>query len=151
MLLFVALDLGRAAFIWVMLGRDAETAARLDSLPDNRASDCSAVKAVVTAGNGLTVTVDNNSIIDNTASGWTAPATLPANTGALYIYPAQAIAAPPASNCVNSNPSANSPERLPSSAVTAQVNYDFQPWTPIASLLFSSITLSASATEETQY
>ena len=151
LLLFVTIDLCRAAYIWVMIGRDAEAAARFGSLPDNQASDCSAIRAVVTAGNGVTVSVDSNSIMGDSATGWTPPATLPSNSGALYIYPAQAIAAPPASNCVNTNPSANSPERLPDSTVTAQVNYAFQPWTPIASQLFSSITLSAGATEETQY
>jgi Flp pilus assembly protein TadG len=145
---FVTIDLGRAAYTWVQVGHDAEVAARYDSLPDNQASDCSAINAVVKSGNGLTIAVDSNSMVNDAPAGWSAPSSLPANSGALYIYPAQAASAPVQTNC--SNPD-GSTQRPTASTVTAQVNFNFQPWTPIASQILPTIVLSASATEATQY
>ena len=151
--LFMTIDLARAAYTWVMLGQDAEVAARQLSLPDNQTSDCSAITAVVSSGNGVTVAADPRSIINDgtpsTSSSYTAPTGM--NSGYLYIYPAQATANPPASNCANSTPSTSSAARQTSINVTALVTFNFVPWTPIASQLFPTITLAAQASEATQY
>lgn len=154
LLLFMTIDFARAAYTWVMLGQDAETAARQISLPDNQTSDCSAITAVTTAGNGVTITADPKSIVNDgsptSSSSYTTP-TSP-NSGYLYLYPAQATANPPASNCTNSSPNGTtSPSRQTNSTVTAQVTFDFVPWTPVASQLFPTITLKAQASEATQY
>ena len=145
-LLFVTIDLARAAYTWVIVGQDAQTAARQAALRDNQSSDCKPIAAVSTTGN-VTVTADNKSVYGPPAQperGWTSVASLPPNTGALYIYPAEAKASPVALNCSNT-------EARGSGLVTATVNFNFQPWTPIASQLVPSIAIQAQATEETQY
>jgi len=151
--LFMTIDLARAAYTWVMLGQDAEVAARQVSLPDNQASDCSAITALASSGNGITIAADPKSIINDgtpsASSSYTAPTGM--NSGYLYIYPAQATANPPATNCANTTPSTSSATRQASSNVTALVTFNFVPWTPIASQLFPSITLAAQATEASQY
>ena len=145
-LVFVATDLARAAYTWVVVGQDAQAAARLAALPDNQSSDCKPIAGVITAGNGITIVADNNSYYATkpNPAGWTAASSLPANTGALYLYPAEAKAQPVAANCSNTIARESGP-------VTATVNFNFQPWTPIASQLIPSISIQAQATEETQY
>jgi hypothetical protein len=138
-----------------MMGQDAESAARQAALNGNQASDCSAINAVVTSGNGVTLSADPKSILgDGDPSASTAPWTTPtvANTGYVYIFHAQATANPPGSNCTNSSPGSGSlAARSSGGSVTAVVNFDFVPWTPLASQLFSKIVLTAQATEQAQY
>jgi Flp pilus assembly protein TadG len=153
-LLFMTVDAARGAYTWVIMGQDAQNAARQAALAGNQASDCSAITSTVSSGNGLTVSADPKSIINDgspTASPapWTTPAQ--ANTGYLYIYPAQATANPPASNCSNASPGATTPVRAPQSTVTAVVHVDFVPWTPLFAQLVPKIVISAQATEQTQY
>ncbi|MFN2581882.1 MAG: TadE/TadG family type IV pilus assembly protein [Candidatus Dormibacteria bacterium] len=153
LLLFMTIDFGRAVYTWVMLGQDADYAARQIALPDNQASDCSAINATQTAGNGVTVSADPNSVIGNTdPSSNPVPYTTPAgaNSGYLYLYPAQATASPPAQNCSNTVGRGTEPAR-PSGSVTALVTFRFVPWTPIASQLFPQITMTAQANEMSQY
>jgi hypothetical protein len=147
MLLFATTDVARAGYTWVMMGADAEAAARQVSLTGNQATDCTAINATTAGGNGVSISADPKSIAGdgNPASSpapWTTPSQ--ANTGYLYIYPATATVTPPASHCAGT--SARS-----SGQVTAVVNFDFVPWTPFASQLFPKITLIAQATEQTQY
>ena len=144
LLLFVAIDLARAAYTWVIIGQDAQTAARQASLPDNQSSDCKEFNTLAGGNSGLTVAADTRSIYGDTPGNATPASSLPANTGALYLYPAEANTTPVATNCGNT-------KARQSGVVTATVNYNFQPWTPIASQLVPSINISAQATEETQY
>ena len=153
-LLFVTIDLARGAYTWVMMGQDAEVAARQVALSGNQASDCSAITAVATTGNGVSVSADPKSILGNgdpsaSPAPWTTPAQ--ANAGYLYIFHAQATANPPASNCTNSSPGSGTSAARSSGSVTAVVNFDFVPWTPLASQLLPKIVLTAQATEQTQY
>jgi Flp pilus assembly protein TadG len=153
-LLFMTVDLARATYTWVMMGQDAQSAARQAALNGNQTSDCSAITGAVTAGNGVTLTADPKSIINNgspsaSPAPWTAPTQ--ANAGYLYIYPAQATANPPASNCSNASPGAGSPARPAQKSVTAIVNFNFVPWTPLVSQLLPKIVISAQATEQSQY
>jgi Flp pilus assembly protein TadG len=154
-LLFVTVDVARGAYTWVMIGQDAESAARQAALNGNSTSDCAAINAVVTSGNGVALSADPKSILgDGDPSSSTAPWTPPttANAGYLYIFHAQATANPPASNCTNSTPGSGSlAARASGGTVTAVVNFDFVPWTPLASQLFSKIVLTAQATEQVQY
>ncbi|MBV8194289.1 MAG: pilus assembly protein [Candidatus Dormibacteraeota bacterium] len=147
LLLFMTIDLGRGVYTWVIIGQDAEIAARQAALPDNQASDCSSINAVTTAGNGITIAADPHSLADNTQ-----PASTPTqnNSGYLYLNPAQATADPPASHCTNTNPGNGSPAR-PHGTVSAQVGFVFVPWTPIVSQLLPTLSMTASATVETQY
>lgn len=144
LLLFVAIDLARAAYTWVIIGQDAQTAARLASLPDNQSSDCREFATLGSGNNGVTVAADDKSVFGDTATNHTAAPSLPANTGALYLYPAEAKTAPVATNCSNAIARVSGP-------VAATVTFNFQPWTPIASQLVPSIAISATATEDTQY
>ena len=144
LLLCITTDLARAAYTWVVVGQDAQAAARQAALVDNQSSDCKPIAVVATAGNAITVVADNNSVYGDASVDPTSVSSLPANTGTLYIHPAEAKTFPVATNCGNT-------KARVSGTVTATVSFNFQPWTPIASQLVPSITIQAQAGEETQY
>jgi Flp pilus assembly protein TadG len=150
LLLFATVDIARAAYTWVMLGQDAAYAARQASLADNQLTDCSALSGTASAGNGVSISADPKSLLQDGDPGqspqpYTTPTT--ANTGFVYIWPAQATADPPAANCS----STSTATARQSGTVTAVVTYDFTPWTPLLSSLIPSIALTARASEQTQY
>lgn len=147
--MFITLDICRGAYTWVIIGQDAEVAARQATLPDNRTSDCSSIDSVETAGNGITIKSDPDSYMGGgTASG--APSQ--SNAGYLFINAPQASASPPDAagdaNCSNTTPTTGARGH---GTVTAQITFNFVPWTPIASQFFPALRLTASSTEATQY
>ena len=152
-LFFGVVDLGRCVYQYVIMGQTAETAARMMSLPDNKATDCTIFTALLGSGNGYSIVADPNSIRGDadpstTPSAPTAGSSVAANGADLYLYPAVAAASPPSSsaNCGGSGAT-----RGTKIQVDAQVTYRFVPWTPVISQIGSSITLTVIAKEWMQY
>src|SRR6202035_3576225 len=90
-LLFVTIDLGRAAYTYVIIGQIAQSSARAMSLPDNSTSDCKLFTAAKSNSNGyqiqadpLSVSGDANPVTTTTAP--TAGSSIPANKGDLYLW-----------------------------------------------------------------
>ena len=151
-LLFVTIDLGRAAYTYVIIGQVAQSSARAMSLPDNATTDCTVFTRGKSSGNGFSINADPKSISGDadpvaTPSGTTQGSAITSNTGDLYLWPAEAIAAPPdgIANC------AGTAARAHNGRVTAQVTFRFVPWTPIASNLIGAINLIANSSVQSQY
>ena len=152
LLLSLTVDIGRAAYTYVIIGQVAQAAARTLSLPDSAHTDCPAFTNAESASNGYTIAADPLSVTGDgdpvaTPSAPTQGSSIPANQGDLYLWPAVASAAPPDSvaNCTGST------NRVHQGRVTAQVTFRFVPWTPIAGNLTGPITIVASASVQSQY
>lgn len=152
-LLFVTIDLGRAAYTYVIIGQIAQSSARLMSLPDSSNSDCSVFSHAVNNSNGFVIQGDPNSVSGDSdpvavPSAPTAGTSIAANKGDLYLWPAVASSSPPESvfHCPG-----NGTSRGHSTSVTAQVTFRFVPWTPIASQVIGPFTLIAVSTVSSQY
>jgi hypothetical protein len=152
-LLFVTIDLGRAAYTYVIIGQIAQSSARTMSLPDNANSDCNVFSAATSGSNGYTIQADPKSVSGDLEpvahpTAPTAGTSIPANRGDLYLWPAVASANPPDSS---GNCPGNGTARTHTANVTAQVTFRFVPWTPIASTVIGAITLVAVSTVASQY
>lgn len=152
-LLFVTIDLGRAAYTYVIIGQIAQSSARTMSLPDNSTTDCTVFNRAINNSNGYVIQGDPNSVSGDSdpvanPSAPTAGSSIPANKGDLYLWPAVASASPPESvfHCAG-----NGTARGHSASVTAQVTFRFVPWTPIASSVIGAFTLVAVSTVTSQY
>ena len=153
LLLFsLTVDIGRAAYTYVIIGQVAQAAARTLSLPDSAHSDCLAFTNSESNRNGYTIAADPNSVTGDadpvaTPSAPTQGSAIAANTGDLYLYPAVATASPPdnGANCTGTTPRAHY------GRVTAQITFEFVPWTPIAGNLTGPITIVAVASVTSQY
>ena len=152
-LLCVTIDLGRAAYTYVIIGQVAQSSARTMSLPDNANTDCTVFNRAETTTNGYTIQADPKSVSgdQDPVAHPTAPTpgtSIAPNAGDLYLWPAVAAASPPDSivNCPG-----NGTARTHASNVTAQVTFRFVPWTPIASQVIGAITLVAVSTVSSQY
>ena len=153
-LLFVTIDLGRAAYTYVIIGQIAQSAARTMSLPDNSSTDCNIYTRAESNGNGYVLQADPRSISGDadpvaTPSAPTAGTSIPNNRGDLYLWPAVATANPPDS--VGNCPGAGSKRCTTHTRVTAQVTFRFVPWTPIASQVIGAITLIATSSVQAQF
>src|SRR5579863_6336407 len=62
LLLCLTIDIGRAAYTYVIMGQLAQQAARTLSLPDNAHADCSTFANAESSGNGYTIVADPLSI-----------------------------------------------------------------------------------------
>lgn len=151
-LLFVTIDLGRAAYTYVIIGQVAQSSARSMSLPDDATTDCAVFSQGESRGNGYVITADPKSVsgdLDPVANPTypTQGNVIASNTGDLYLWPAVATASPPDSsaNCVGTV------SRGHDARVTAQVTFQFVPWTPIAAQIIGSITIVANSSATTQY
>ena len=152
-LLFVTIDLGRAAYTYVIIGQVAQSSARALSLPDNANTDCGVFSAGDSSSNGFTIQADPNSVSGDQdpvahPTAPTAGTAIAANHGDLYLWPAVASASPP--DTVFHCPG-NGTARGHNSQVTAQVTFRFVPWTPIASQVIGSMTLVAVSSVTSQY
>ena len=152
-LVFVTIDLGRAAYTYVIIGQVAQSSARAMSLPDNSTTDCAVFNAGDSASNGFTIQADPKSVsgdLDPVAhpTAPTAGTAIANNKGDLYLWPAVASANPPDSvfNCPG-----NGTARSHNTTVTAQVTFRFVPWTPIAAQVIGSMTLVAVSSVTSQY
>ena len=152
-LLFVTIDLGRAAYTYVIIGQIAQSSARAMSLPDNANTDCSVFSRAANNSNGYQIGADPNSVSGDQdpvahPTAPTAGTSIAANRGDLYLWPAVAAASPPDSvfNCPGSGT-----QRTHQGTVTAQVTFRFVPWTPLASQVIGSLTLVAVSSVTSQY
>ncbi len=146
---FLSIDVGRLVYTFAAISSAAREGARTASLQSTAQSDCPAIQQIFATANGFQLSMDSNSVAQNSdpnnPAGSLRPQNPPVNQGYVYIWPAVATAAPPESNC-----SSTAARALPQNArhVAVEIQFHFQPLTPLPN---ADITVKTVAVERTEY
>jgi Flp pilus assembly protein TadG len=145
MLCFAIVDSARYALAHAELEVDALSGVRATTLPGSVQTDCSALSAATGGANSpVSLVVDPTSIFGDGPISGTTPSN---NQGDAYIYPAVAQ-----SGVTTTTKCGSSGGSRASGPVTVTITYQFVPTTPIISTLWKNgITITVSATQQTQY
>ena len=142
---FFCIDIGRLVYTYNAISSAARDGARTISLGTQGSSDCLALARVESVGKGFPILADPNSVSGNTdpnnPSGSLQPSNPGPGQGYVYIWPAVATGNPPdaAGNCGGTGTCRYGTATIKHVAV--QVEYRFQPMTPIVSQLVPTISV----------
>jgi Flp pilus assembly protein TadG len=140
-------DAGRIAYTLSIMKANAEATARQVTLFPNRTSDCSAWATGETSPGLLKLVPDPAALASQASFAPTAAASVPSNTGYIYIYPAVSTATPQDSG---TNCQATLTGRPKGTRVQVRITYHFTAWTPIPGPL-GTLLLSADASGSSEY
>jgi Flp pilus assembly protein TadG len=161
---FMTIDLGRLIYTYNAISSAAVEGARIIALKPQQYSDCLAIQHIEQVGQAFPLKMDPNSYNSGTVNTDPNKSTAPAGPGAppagvgwVYIWPAAANATPADGttagkpNCAGNT----TPRSLPNSGVrdvAVEIQYKFQPLTPIVSnLLTGGITIKTVSIVQTEY
>jgi Flp pilus assembly protein TadG len=145
---FVCIDIGRLLYTYAAISDAAGETARTIALQASANTDCLAFSRATAVAQGFPLSVDPNSLAGNTdpnnPSGSLQPSTPSPNTGYIYLWPAVAPAAPPATNC-NGQPRQFSQSQR---HVAVEIQFHFIPLTPLPG---GDIVVKTVSVEQTEY
>ena len=162
LLAFATVDVGRAVYSLSRVSASARAAARTLTLPTQANTDCAALAAALSAGNGIRVLPDPASLggdpdPDAGASGGPSSASLSPGQGYVYLFPAVSRVPPAGGSQTSLDPSGvpycdNSlgGSGRHTATVKARVTYRYQPLTPVISHLVPTITLQSESVQSTE-
>ena len=150
-IVFALIDVGRLVYIYNSISSASREGARLVALGPQLYSDCDPMNRMRTVAQTFTLQQDPNSIADSTKNldpntnpmpAGAGPTTPAAGKAYLYIYPAVA----PSTSVCDSSTQRNCPPNMTLAgsatninAVAVEIQYSFQPLTPVISSLFPSV------------
>jgi Flp pilus assembly protein TadG len=145
---FVCIDIGRLLYTYAAISDAAGETARTVALQASANSDCLALARAAAVAQGFTLNVDPNSLGGNSdpnnPTGPLQPSQPAPNSGYIYIWPAVAPVAPPATNC-NGNPRQFSQSQR---HVAVEIQFHFIPLTPLPG---GDVTVKSVSVEQTEY
>ncbi|HEY7925787.1 MAG TPA: TadE family protein [Candidatus Dormibacteraeota bacterium] len=146
-IIFGALDAGRLVYtISIVRANAAATARQLELFP-NRTSDCSSWTLGKLSPGLLKLVPDPAALASQGSFAPTAAASVPSNTGYIYVYPAVSTATPQDSG---TNCQATLTGRPKGTRVQVRITYHFSAWLPLPTPL-STVYLSADASGQSEY
>ncbi|MHB8719530.1 MAG: TadE/TadG family type IV pilus assembly protein [Candidatus Dormibacteria bacterium] len=148
LIVFFTIDAGRLVYTYNSVDSIARDGARTASLSTELTSDCLTLQRVIAAGQGFPIATDPHSIAgdaepnanEGTATG---PSTPAIGQGFVYIYPAVAPSPPGPTNCTGSPRPVSTVHD-----VEVQVEYGFQPLTPLLGNLLGNIVVRSISVQQ---
>lgn len=158
LVLALTIDFGRLVYTYTAISWAARAGARMIALVPQQASDCAALTRVVQVGQGFPISVDPNSVVNDTnpnaPSGPLQPTTPGPGQGYVYIWPAVAPSSPQLPSNCDGTPrypiGQVSGQSLPHD-VAVEVQYGYTPMVPLFQSFIPNITIKTISVVHTEY
>ena len=154
-MVFALIDVGRLIYIFNSISSASREGARIVALGPQQYDDCDPLNRMRAVAQTYTLNQDPNSVANSknvdpntspmpSGSGPTTPSAGQANA---YIYPAVATSTTPVTGCSSSTKRSCPPNlyingtQTGINAVAVEIQYSFQPLTPVISTLFPSVVV----------